>query len=89
MKRQSVQCVELLYSHNSLCVCSISVCDLLASNYGHPMKILESGVEAGEGKEMKKNTLLGLILFIVSEILSVIALFTSDWVVSSRVGESY
>lgn len=37
---------------------------------------------------MNKNLVLGLILFIVAEILSVVALFSSDWVVSDHIGKS-
>lgn len=37
---------------------------------------------------MNKNVVLGLVLFIVTEVLCVVALFSSDWVVSKHLGMS-
>lgn len=36
---------------------------------------------------MNKSVVLGLIVFIMTEVLCVIALFSSDWLVSDYLGE--
>lgn len=45
-------------------------------------------IEPGEPvpKEMNKNAVLGLSLYIAAVIVGVVALFSSDWVVSKHIG---